>query len=170
MKTFHAAPLNPRVFAGTVRKFGYNADVDAGTEDIWIGGGSLNWPSAAAATNIISSSTDDDASPATGANTVTVEGLDANYQLVRETAEMNGQTQVALTTQFLRVFRAWVATAGTGLTNAGNIDVRHTTTILARIGTGDGQTLQAGYTVPKLNIAGKAITGALLLGYFGSYL
>lgn len=136
-----------------VNKFGRNPEVDSGaTADVWDFGGTGNtllypWPSAAAATTVVSDDTNDTAA-GTGARTVEVQGLDANYVQVTQTATLDGTTPVALTTNLLRVFRAKVLTAGSGETNAGNIDVKHTTTVLARVTAGYGQTLMALYTVP----------------------
>ena len=132
-----------------VLKFGRNEDVD-GVEDIWDGGGSYSWPSAAAETTIASSGANaaDDAAAGTGARTVSVQGLDSNYNKIVETATMNGANNVTLTNQFLRVFRAKVETAGTDLTNKGAIQVKHGGTVLAQISVGIGQTLMSLYTVP----------------------
>lgn len=143
-----------------INKFGINTDVDA-AEDIAIIGGNVTFPTAAAATNIISSSVND-AAAGTGAQSVRVEGLDTNHQIISEDAIPNGTTLVALTQEFLHVFRAYNLTAGSGGVNAGNIDVRHTTTVLARIGALDGQTLQATYSVPALDTDGSAFRGAFV--------
>lgn len=138
---------------GWVNKFGRNPDVDSGqTHDIWDYGGdglgeTYPWPAAAAATTVVSTSADD-AAAGTGARTVQVQGLDSSYNEAKEVATLDGTTPVALTTQFIRVFRCKVMTAGSGATNAGSVDVKHDTTIIARITVGYGQTLMALYTVP----------------------
>lgn len=139
-----------RVTSGWIplHKFGHNPDVDTGAaEDVWDGGGLYTWPTSAAATTIVSASTDDDAE-GTGAQTVFVQGLDANGALLSETATMDGTSAVTLSGEYLRVFRAYVVSAGTGETNAGNIQVKHGATVLAQITAGYGQTLMAIYTVP----------------------
>jgi len=133
---------------GYVRKFGRNPVIDSGTdEDIWDGGGTYTWPAAAAATTIVSASTDDDTG-GTGALTVRVIGLDADYIQISEDVIMDGTGAVTLTNQFLRVFRAYVLTAGSGGENAGNIQVKHGATVLAQITATFNQTLMAIYTVP----------------------
>lgn len=129
-----------------LHKFGYNADVDA-AEDIWDGGGDYPWPAAAAATTVVSSAAAD-AAAGTGARTVKIIGLDANYLEVSETATLDGVTPVALSTAFLRVHRCQVLTAGSGGVNAGDIQIKHSSTVIAQISTGYGQTLMAVYTVP----------------------
>jgi hypothetical protein len=127
---------------------GRNTDVDA-AEDIWSGGGDYTWPAAAAATTIVSSDVADDGSPAgTGALTVTVTGLNASYLLTSETVTMNGTSAVTLTNQYIRILDAFVATAGSGGTNAGTIDIKHSSTILAQIPIGYGVISQATYCVP----------------------
>lgn len=134
-----------------VQKFGENAEV-SGVEDIWtVGGAYGGFVAAAATTTIVSDSEEDDADkePAgTGAYTVTVQGLDSDYLLTSETATMNGAGAVTLTNEYLRVFRAFVATVGSNTTNVGNIQIKHGATVLAQIDAAAGQTLMAIYTIP----------------------
>ena len=134
--------------ATVVHKFGANSDIDTGVglpEDIWDAGGAYPFPAAAGATAIVS---DDaaDAEAGTGARTVRVYGLDSNWADVTEEVTLNGTTSVALTTQFLRVFRAKVLTAGSGETNAGNLAISVGGTTVAQITAGYGQTLMAIFT------------------------
>jgi len=69
----------------------------------------------------ISSSNANDAAAGTGARTVTIYGLDANYDQINETVTLNGQTAVNTTNSFLRVFHLAVVTAGSGGAAAGTI-------------------------------------------------
>lgn len=141
--------------AGKVSKFGYVGDVDSGDtgDDVWIvDGGYTGFVSAAATTNIVSSSADDTAAGA-GAQSVSVLGLVVNggvWVETTETVELNGTAPVTLSNEYIRVYRAYVDVAGTSGLNAGNIDVLHGSTILARVAAGFGQTLQACYTVPDV--------------------
>ena len=147
-----------------VFKFGYNAAVGNTAETLWAYGGLYTWPTAAATMDITSSDAND-TSAGTGARTIVIEGLDANYAEISETITMNGQTAVVSTNSYLRVHRAYVATAGSGLTNAGliyvaNSSVTHTagvpsdlTLIATTIEAGNGQTLQTFYTVPASKTA-----------------
>ena len=136
-------------------KYGYNPNIINVNETIWDGGGIYSYP-AAAAVMYVSSSSANDASAGTGARTVTFYGLDANYEEINETITLNGQTQVATTKSFLRVFRGFVATVGSGGTNAGDIYIGTTGasagvptgTFYAKITAGEAQTLMAVYTVP----------------------
>jgi hypothetical protein len=167
MSIFEALPWAVRVAQDVdtihtfIEKFGRNTDVDtAAAEDIWDGGGVYAFPSAAAATTIVSSDGADDVG-GTGALTVEVQGLDASNVLTTETVVMTGAVAVTLATEYKRVFRAKVVTAGSGEVNAGNIQIKHGATVLAQISIGMGQTLMAIYTVP----AGFA---GYLLGFYAS--
>jgi len=147
-------------FHKTLFKYGYNPNIINVDETIWDGGGIYAYP-AAAAIMYVSSSSANDTSAGTGARTVLVSGLDANYNEVEETVTLNGQTQVATTTEFLRVFRSYVETAGSGGTNAGDIYIGTsgassgvpTGAYYAKITASEAQTLMAVYTVP----AGKTL-------------
>ena len=61
-----------------INKFGRNADIDVGTEDIWGAGGTWVEPTAATTVAVVSSSASD-ASAGTGARTITVNGLNGSY-------------------------------------------------------------------------------------------
>jgi hypothetical protein len=127
-------------------KFGFNSDVD-GIEDIWDGGGAYPFPAAAATTTVVSNSTQD-ITAGNGAITLSVDGLDANYMPLTETATLNGTGTVTLDNQFLRVFRMKVETAGSSGVNVGTITCAHGATTIAQIGATYGQTLMAVYTIP----------------------
>ena len=141
-------------------KYGYNPLIINVNETIWDGGGIYVYPSVAAVMYVSSSSTND-AAAGTGARTIFVQGLDASYNEIGEFITMNGQTQVATTKQYLRVYRAYVVTAGSGAQNAGDIYIGTsgatagvpTGTFYAKITAAEGQTLMAVYTVP----AGKTL-------------
>jgi hypothetical protein len=105
----------------TVIVFGYNPDVDTSEETIWPDGGLIPHPTAASVLKISSSSADD-ASAGTGAQTVFIEGVDGNFNVVSETVILNGQTAVNTTNLYLYVNSFYVATVGSGGANAGNIN------------------------------------------------
>lgn len=136
-------------------KFGANADIDSSNETVWDHGGLYSYPSSAS-TVFVSSSSTNDAAAGTGARTVVVVGLDADYNEITETVSLNGQTQVETTASFLRVYRAFVDSAGSGGTAAGDIYIATTGassgvptgTVYAKITLGENQTLMAVYTVP----------------------
>lgn len=149
--------------------FGRNADVDTGTvpEDVWNVGGAYPFPSAAAATTIVSGSAEDDPDkgagvPGTGAHSVFIEGVDANFEWACETIALNGAAAVTCVNQYLRVNRVVVASVGTNLTNVGIIDVKHGATVLARIAAGEGINQSAVFSVPD---QGRFTKGRLLNWY-----
>ena len=98
---------------------GYNSDVDTSWEMI-TPVGDLSYAAAALQMTVSSSSTSD-TSAGTGARTVLIVGLDADYAVISESVTMNGQTAVTTTKSFLRVNSMLVTTAGSGLANAGII-------------------------------------------------
>lgn len=133
-----------------VIKFGRNTDVDGAEDIIDMGGDYAGWLTAPIVPRVVSNDTDD-AATGTGARTVVVAGLDANYQDQSETVTMNGTTPVNCVNSYIRVFRAYVATAGSQMNNDGTIVVSDSETgtiVLAQIPEALGQTLQCVYTVP----------------------
>jgi hypothetical protein len=107
---------------------------------------------------------------------VTVLGLDANYEPLTETIILTNATGNASTGSFLRIFRAFI---GDGETNAGLISIKRSTTTVAAITAGKGQTLMAVYTIPAGYTgylvkgtcsaqAGADATGEMFIRYFGS--
>lgn len=103
-----------------VTVFGFNPDIDTTEETVWPGGGIITHPSAAIQWKVSSSSAND-TSAGTGARTVFINGLDANYNQVTETVTLNGQTAVLTTNSLLRINSAYVATAGSSNSAEGNI-------------------------------------------------
>lgn len=102
-----------------------NPSIDTGTvpETVAPIGGLVQLRSAAAIVEVLSASALDTAA-GTGARTVTVQGLDADYNEVEETLTLNGVTPVQGAVLFLRVNEFRVASAGTGMKNAGAITLR----------------------------------------------
>ena len=154
-------PFNLQIARGQIAyhksifKFGFNPDVDDSLETIWAEGGLYSYLSAATVLKISSSSTND-TSAGTGARTVTLSGLDANYDEISETITLNGQTAVNSTLSYLRIYRMTVDTAGSGGQNAGVIYAGTGTVTsgvpankYATIAIGDNQTLMALWTVPR---------------------
>jgi hypothetical protein len=105
-----------------VTVFGFNPDVDQTQVSVWPLPSLITFP-AAALQMTVSSSSANDTSAGTGARTIVVQGLDANYNEVTETVTLNGQTAVTMTASLLRVNYAYVATAGSGNSAAGTIYV-----------------------------------------------
>jgi hypothetical protein len=130
--------------------FGYNSAVGATAETIWTVGGVYAFAAAASVLTVVSDDADDDGNPAdTGARTVVIEGLDADYLPITETVIMNGTTDVTTTQEFLRVNKVYVATCGSSGSNEGTITVANSTpTTLATIAATAGISEQCVYTVP----------------------
>lgn len=100
--------------------FGYNPDVDTARVTVWPYTGIIPLPAVALQMKVSSSSANDTAN-GTGARTVFVAGLDANHNEISEIVTLNGQTAVLTTQFFLHINNAYVATAGSGLSAAGDI-------------------------------------------------
>jgi len=103
-----------------VTVFGYNPDVDTARVTVWPHTGIIPLPAAALQLKVSSSNANDTAA-GTGARTVYVAGLDANHNEIEEIVTLNGQTAVLTTQSFLHINNAYVATAGSGLSAAGDI-------------------------------------------------
>ena len=142
---------------GVIHKFGRNPSVGNSPETVWQHGGVYSYLSAPSTVYVSSNAPLVDNPTGTGAQTITILGLDVNYNEVTETLPVN-DTQGSV--EFLRVYRAFVATAGSIGTNDGNILIATAPngggTVLADIGTigsgttyGLGQTQLALYTVPS---------------------
>ena len=138
-----------------IHKFGRNPNVGGVPETIWEQGGIYTYLTVASTIYVYGADAQDGAA-GTGARTVTVQGLDANYNAIEETLTVDGAVS---TKSFLRVFRAFVASAGSLQTNKGNVIISTgasgTGTVLAKIATigtgtvyGQGQTNLALYTIP----------------------
>ena len=153
--------------ASCVLKFGMNEDIDSGSvpEEVWSYGGVYSFPTDVDVVRVTSTNAGDNAT-GTGARTITIQGLDSNYEEVSVDLTMNGLSNVDTTQTFRRVHRAFVKTAGSSEHNIGGIRVTHQgagTPIVAEIPATMSQTQQAIYTIP----AGKsgylaAMSGAIV--------
>lgn len=104
----------------SVTVFGFNPDVDQTEVTVWPYTGLISHPAAALAMKV-SSSNAADTSAGTGARTVLIQGLDADYNEISEVVTLNGQTAVTTANSYLRINYATVATAGSGQSAAGDI-------------------------------------------------
>lgn len=135
-------------------KFGINGDVGTSTETVWAQGGTYAYPASATVMKISSSSADD-TSAGTGARTIAIFGLDADYNEVSESVLLDGQTAVNTGYSYLRISRIYVVTAGSGATAAGTIYAGTGTvtagvpaTVYGMIALNANQTQMAFWTVP----------------------
>jgi hypothetical protein len=129
--------------------FGYNPDVDQTEESVWPNGGTVPHPTVASKLDIVSTSTDDDGSPVgTGARTVYIEGLDGSYNVISETVVLNGTTNVETVNSYLYINQFYVATVGSGESNAGEITAKVGATLYDLIAVGYNNRTTAHYCVP----------------------
>lgn len=131
---------------------GRRTDVTTAEHDVWSGGESAGTatralPSTAGPMTLVSSSTDD-ASGGTGALSVEVDYLDADYQEQTKVVSMDGTTPVVTAETGLRVQRARVKESGAGGVNAGAISVSIGGELQAHIPASIGESPQALWTVP----------------------
>lgn len=133
-------------------KFGTRSAIAAGVQSlIWEGtNAQYTYLTSAEQLKVSSSSVQDDPT-GTGIFTLTILGLDANYDEISETITMDGTSVVTTVNSYIRIFRAYGATCGTSLTNVGNITITNNagTNQLVYIPAGDGQTLMTLWTVPN---------------------
>jgi len=123
----------------SVHKFGWNTGIGVAEETVWDGSNVYSYSAIGTATAHSTSNAADSAS------TVTIQGLDENFLLVTDTITVDG---AASANQYSRIFRAYMATANTGTTNANAVDIKTHSNTIARISAGQGQTLMALYTIP----------------------
>ena len=89
-------------------------------QSVWATTGVYAFPASATVMKISSANTND-TSAGSGARTVFISGLDANYAPISETVILNGQTAVNTTNSYLRINDFYVLTCGSGNTAAGII-------------------------------------------------
>lgn len=96
-----------------------------------------------------------DAAAGTGARTIIVQGIDSNGDESQETITTNGTAKsTETTTQFWRIHRAWVSTAGSGEVNEDTLVIEDYNadaggTDLIQITASEGQSQYAGWSVPR---------------------
>lgn len=119
-------PFNLQVARGQVAWhqaiviFGYNSDQDTSAETVWPHGGLLPFAPSAIQMSV-SSSNANDTSAGTGARTVYIAGLDGSHNSISEIVTLNGQTAVLTTNSYLHINEAYVTSAGSLNSAAGDI-------------------------------------------------
>ena len=105
-----------------VHKFGRGPSMGTGLATVWSQNNLLTYLAAAQVLKLSSSDVKDDVA-GVGVRTVEVFGVDADYGLVSEVVEMDGQLESLTTVEFLRVFRINAKSWGSELDNAGTVYV-----------------------------------------------
>jgi hypothetical protein len=132
-------------------KFGYNGDIDIGTEVIASWGGTYTPPTTARTLSVVSTSANDDGDPGgTGCRSIVIYGIDANREEQTVVVTLNGTTPVITTETWLGVNRMVMFLCGSGQVNDGEITATLTTdlTIQAQMPAGGGVTQQCIFHVP----------------------
>ena len=145
---FEQVALGNIPFVDFVYKFGSNESVSS-TEEVVAYGGAYGLPLTAQRL-IVTSNSGLDIPGGSGARSVVLEGLDINYNEIKEIVPLGGTSVQS----FLRCPRAYVEECGnnapTGGANQGIISITQAVSgvLMILIGPNEGQTLCAGYTVP----------------------
>ena len=129
--------------ASHIHKFGANPSVNKSTtpETVWSSGGLYPWDSLNAASVLVCASTS-----ASDAGTLTVIGLDADWNDISEEVTLTGTVGATTTNTFIRVFRLQYQN---GLAaNVGDITAKVSTVVVGHITATFGQSLVSIYSVP----------------------
>lgn len=106
--------------ARTYNKFGSNSSVGTSIETVWTPGGL--YPERTSAETVYLSSTNvNDTAAGSGARKIWIQGLDSNYNEIEEIVELNGQTGVVCTKQYIANYRMRVYEVGSGGEAAGDV-------------------------------------------------
>lgn len=127
----------------TWNKFGYNGDIDIGTEVFWSVGGLFTRLTTARTLSIVSTSSEDGVG-GTGATKIIVYGIDENRLSQTEVVDMDGTNPVTTANTWLGVNRIAVYLCGTTENNVGTITATATTdlTIQGQVPATEGTTQQ----------------------------
>lgn len=136
--------LGRRQGSTTWNKFGYNGDVDTGTNEVLAAfGGTFTILTSASTLTLVSSSAND-TSAGTGARSVVIYGVDADRMSQTEVVTLNGVSNVVTTSTWLGINRVAIYLAGSLQVNEGNINITATTggSVQAYLPAGKGTTQQ----------------------------
>ena len=123
----------------SIHVLGYNPDIDNGTEpeSVWNGGGLYPWSafSTAGTLDVSSDSLSESVS-------VVLDGLDANYQPIKETVTLSGTTPVTTTNSFIRLNKMTCTSLNIGIITADK------GVTVGQVDAGQGSSMSGIYTVP----------------------
>jgi hypothetical protein len=133
-------------------KFGYNTDVDTGSQEIiasW--GGTFQFITTGETIDVVSTSTDDVNTTGTGAHGVVIYGIDENWDEQTEVVFLNGTTTVTTTSEWLGINRIAVYLSGSTQNNVGEINVTANTSgyTMAQMPATQGTSQQCLFYVPQ---------------------
>lgn len=128
-------------YHSTVNIYGYQPSVGTTSIPIWENATAYTYPVAATKMNLAGTAGD--------TATITINGLDASYNIISENLALNGSTPVQTVNTYLRINSMAVA-IGSATNPAGVVTLKDltNTTIYAQINAGVGRTQAAIYTVP----------------------
>jgi hypothetical protein len=136
-----------------IHKFALSKVVDASYQDLWSAGGLYTYPTSGEACTINSSSAAD-VTTDSGAATVTVFGLNNDFEPIQEVVSLNGITNVDLANTYRRIYRMQVSSLGVSGAqdhgwNVGTIHVSGATSgTLGEIPIAQNQSQMSMYTIP----------------------
>ena len=107
-------------------KIGFNPDIKNAEEDLLPQGGVYTFPASATKMDLVSTDADD-ADGDTGARTVTIYGLLADYSEASETLTLTGTTLVTTANAYLRINNMRIASAGSSNAPEGILTLTETT-------------------------------------------
>jgi hypothetical protein len=152
-ESIYSAPWDMQVARGKVPEviqvnvFGYTANVTTAFHTVWENTPTdIVYPSVGHRMNVVSTSTSDNSNAS-----VTLIGLDQNWEKLTETINLNGTTPVTTINSFIRINSFSMRTPGTGQnTNIGVVTARYASDVtIAQINPGFGRMQNAFYSVPK---------------------
>jgi hypothetical protein len=127
--------------------FGYNPDLDQTEESVWPDGGTVPHPTTANVLSVASTNQNDTVSGA-GAQSVFIEGLDGNYNVISETVTMSGTSPVSTTKSYLYINQFYVTSVGSHGSNYGELTIKLGSTLYDIIAIGYNTRTTAHYCVP----------------------
>lgn len=143
--------LGRRQGATTWNKFGYNTDVDIGTEVVAAFGGTFQYSKTGQTISIVSDSTSDTNTAGAGARQLIIYGVDANWDAVTEVVALNGTTPVVTSSLWIGINRIAIYTSGSNNVNVGTITITGSASgyTMTTMPAGGGVSQQLIFYVPK---------------------
>lgn len=125
----------------TLNIYGYQTAIGTSFIPVWENATAYTYPAAATQMHLAGSNGD--------TASIVIQGLDANYNMISETAVLNGTTAVTTVKSYLRINSLRVS-VGSATNPAGVVTLKDLTDtiIYAQINTGVGRSQAAIYTVP----------------------